>query len=780
MDNMLGVLNRHVKTSLKNIKIAFQRDGFSFNAEFKQYFLRSANKQIEETYDRFETDSMLKDQIYFGASDNPPTIDIFPMINSIYTKNHYFNGIRTAMNGPIEVIDSSDEEDQPGNRFKLESSETSSTIQYGDQDIPPELHDDGSHMTDTGETENETKVAEMVETDGHRGMDPTYDPYALNNKQNVVGGTKSNNIGGSSGKWAESRSTRKVLETKQLKIQKRFKCELCDYSGDTKWLINRHMRTHTGEKPFLCDICRKGFNQLVHMKKHKVTHTEQVPFHCRGCFTGFSQKSDQAAHEKVCKSRRYECHFCKKFITVNKNQLKDHMRKHNGKNPFRCEICMKGFTLKGSLKAHLNNIHARIDPYLEQEYMISFITKLTNKFYFNLIYSNVVKNPKMLNWNDEMNQMLAAFDRQAKCSLANIKKALKREGQTLNANFKQYFLRVSNERIRNSYDEFEIGSMFEDQNNVSAYGITSTTDIFPMMNSIYTRNHDFNGIRNQMDDLGKIIDLSDDEDQSGNRNKMESTEASFGIQYDSHGETFQLNDLFENDDDGSYADEMPETNLIGIDYNEDVSKSEGQDRVQRIAASTVKVDDNIPLIAVSDRKMDSKNKRTSTVTSSEGSKFVDGAKINNTTGRSNGCPKESAELDLNPQSIKNKKSIWSNRMQVKKRLKCRLCEYSSNLMGNINRHMRIHTGDRPYQCDICDKGFTQLHNMKKHKVTHTDEIPFYCRGCFNGFSRRADRETHEKVCKYRRYECHICKKFVNVGKINLKWHMRKHSDEKSF
>lgn len=56
-----------------------------------------------------------------------------------------------------------------------------------------------------------------------------------------------------------------------------------------------------------------------------------------------------------------------------------------------------------------------------------------------------------MSWSDEMNQMLAAFDRQAKYSLTNITKALKRNGRSLNAEFKQYFLRASNKRSVSQY-----------------------------------------------------------------------------------------------------------------------------------------------------------------------------------------------------------------------------------------------------------------------------------------------------------------------------------------
>lgn len=116
---------------------------------------------------------------------------------------------------------------------------------------------------------------------------------------------------------------------------------------------------------------------------------------------------------------------------------------------------------------------------------------------------------------------------------------------------------------------------------------------------------------------------------------------------------------------------------------------------------------------------------------------------------------------------------------ISKRLECWFCEYITCHKGNLKRHIRTHTGERPYRCDRCGRKFSRAESLKMHAVTHTEVFPFHCKGCWRGFSLKVEKEAHDKVCEGRRYECYICKKSIS-HKISLKRHMRSHTGEKSF
>ncbi|MCL4140011.1 UNVERIFIED_CONTAM: hypothetical protein GTU68_022920 [Idotea baltica] len=66
------------------------------------------------------------------------------------------------------------------------------------------------------------------------------------------------------------------------------------------------------------------------------------------------------------------------------------------------------------------------------------------------------------------------------------------------------------------------------------------------------------------------------------------------------------------------------------------------------------------------------------------------------------------------------------------------CGRVFKLSGDLNRHLRTHTGEKPYQCPECFKKFTRASTLRCHLRIHTGEKPFPCSRC----SYHAVRREH--------------------------------------
>ena len=62
----------------------------------------------------------------------------------------------------------------------------------------------------------------------------------------------------------------------------------CDLKYSHKPEREKHMLTHTGEKPFLCGLCAYKGSQRRHLNNHMLTHTGKKPFSCEICDHNFS------------------------------------------------------------------------------------------------------------------------------------------------------------------------------------------------------------------------------------------------------------------------------------------------------------------------------------------------------------------------------------------------------------------------------------------------------------------------------------------------------------
>ena len=97
--------------------------------------------------------------------------------------------------------------------------------------------------------------------------------------------------------------------------KKMLPCSFCGKCFDRPSLLNRHLRTHTGERPHVCDICEKGFSTSSSLNTHRRIHSGEKPHECSICGKRFTASSNLYYHRMThVKVNFFVALFFKEFV----------------------------------------------------------------------------------------------------------------------------------------------------------------------------------------------------------------------------------------------------------------------------------------------------------------------------------------------------------------------------------------------------------------------------------------------------------------------------------